>query len=199
MRVLYILLHHLHNYLYIPVPNLHLNYICHIRFCILYFMLGFMLEDMTCTFFMYHIIYYIYIYIYIRSICRQQLFPSLRAHQYSSDQMKILKDQSAQTTARVVSVVYRLWLPFLINRMLNLTKLRSVIYDQSVDTSCFALWELISTAQIKWRSWRTRVFKLLLELWALHIVAISYCNIIIFILCLSTAIDDKNIFSNKRH
>ena len=108
LRVLYILLHHLHNYLYIPVPNLHLNYICHIRFCILYFMLGFMLEDMTCTFFMYHIIYYIYIYIYIRSICRQQLFPSLRAHQYSSDQMKILKDQSAQTTARVVSVVYRL-------------------------------------------------------------------------------------------
>ena len=58
----------------------------------------------------------------IRSICRQQLFRSLRAHQYSSDQMKILKDQSAQTTARVVvSVAYRLWLPFLINRVLNLT------------------------------------------------------------------------------
>ena len=32
--------------------------------------------------------YYIYIYTYIRSICRQQLFRSLRAHQYSSDQMK---------------------------------------------------------------------------------------------------------------
>ena len=43
------------------------------------------------------------------------------SHQYSSDQMKILKDQSAQTTARVVSVAYRLWLPFLINRVLNLT------------------------------------------------------------------------------
>ena len=57
----------------------------------------------------------------IRSICRQQLFRSLRAHQYSSDQMKILKDQSAQTTARVVSVAYCLWLPFLINRVLNLT------------------------------------------------------------------------------
>ena len=27
---------------------------------------------------------------------RHQLFRSLRAHQYSSDQMKILKDQSAQ-------------------------------------------------------------------------------------------------------
>lgn len=63
LRVLYILLHHLHNYLYIPIPNLHLNYIYHIRFCILYFMLGFMLDDITCTFFMYHIIYYIYIYI----------------------------------------------------------------------------------------------------------------------------------------
>ena len=47
----------------------------------------------------------------IRSICRQQLFRSLTAHQYSSDQMKILKDQSAQTTARVLSVAYRLWLP----------------------------------------------------------------------------------------
>ena len=70
---------------------------------------------------------YIYMYIYIRSICRQQLFRSLRAHQYSSDQMKILKDQSAQTTARVVRVAYRLWLPFLINRVRNLTKLRSVI------------------------------------------------------------------------
>ena len=50
-----------------------------------------------------------------------------------------LKDQSTQTTARVVSVAYRLWLPFLINRVLNLTMLRSVIYDQSVDSSRFAL------------------------------------------------------------
>ena len=83
---------------------------------------------------------YIYnIYIYTLSICRQQLLRSLRAHQYSSDQKKILKDKSAQTTARVASVAYRLWLPFLINRVLNLTKLRSVIYDQSVDSSCFAL------------------------------------------------------------
>ena len=51
-------------------------------------------------------------YIYIRSICRQQLLHSLRAHQYSSDQTKILKDQSAQTTAAgVVSVAYCLWYP----------------------------------------------------------------------------------------
>ena len=50
---------------------------------------------------------------------------------YSSDQIKILKDQCAQTTARVVSVAYRLRLPFLINKALNLTKLKSVIYSQS--------------------------------------------------------------------
>ena len=63
----------------------------------------------------------------MRSICGQLLLCSLRAHQRSSDQMKILKDQSAQTTTRVVGVAYRLWLPFSINRVLNLTKLRSVI------------------------------------------------------------------------
>ena len=86
-----------------------------------------------------HIYIYIYIYIYIRSICGQQLFCSLRAHQRSSDQMKILKDQSAQTTTRAVDIAYRLWLPFSINRVLNLTKLRSIISDQSADSSCFAL------------------------------------------------------------
>ena len=43
------------------------------------------------------------------------------------------------------------------------------IYDESVDSSCFGLWEFISIAQIKRRSWRTRVLKLLLELWASHI------------------------------
>ena len=42
--------------------------------------------------------------------------------------MKILKDQSAQTATRAVGLAYRLWLPFSINRVLNLTKLRSVIY-----------------------------------------------------------------------
>ena len=63
----------------------------------------------------------------MRSICGQQLFRSLRVHQRSSDQMKTLKDQSAQTTNRVVGVAYRLWLPFSTNRVLNLTKLRSVI------------------------------------------------------------------------
>ena len=50
-----------------------------------------------------------------------------------------MKDQSAQTTARNLSIAYGLWLPFLINRVLNLAKLRSVIFDQSVDSSCFAL------------------------------------------------------------
>ena len=67
------------------------------------------------------------IYIYIRSVCRQQLFRSLKAHQYSSDQKKILRDQSTQTNARVVSISYRLCLPFSINRELNLRKLRNVI------------------------------------------------------------------------
>ena len=49
------------------------------------------------------------------SICRQQLFRSLRAHQRSSNQMKILKDQSAQATTRTVGIAYRLWLPFKID------------------------------------------------------------------------------------
>ena len=35
-----------------------------------------------------------------------QPFRSLGAHQHNSDQMKILKNQSAQTTARVVSIAY---------------------------------------------------------------------------------------------
>ena len=46
----------------------------------------------------------------MRSICRQQLFRSLRVHQYSSDQKKILKNQSAQATARVASLAYRLYI-----------------------------------------------------------------------------------------
>ena len=54
----------------------------------------------------------------MRSICGQQLLRCLRAHQRSSDQMNILKDQSAKTT-RVVGLAYRLWLPFSINRVLN--------------------------------------------------------------------------------
>ena len=70
-----------------------------------------------------YIYIYMYIYIYVRSICGQQLFRSLRDHQH---QMKILKDQSAQTTARAVGIAYRFWLPFSINRVLNLTKLRSI-------------------------------------------------------------------------
>ena len=86
-----------------------------------------------------YIYIYVYMYKYIRSICGQQLFRSLRAHQRSSDQMKILKDQSAQTTTRAVGIAYRWWLPFSINRVLKLTKLRSIISDQSADSSCFTL------------------------------------------------------------
>ena len=56
-----------------------------------------------------HIIH-IYIYVYIQSICRQQLVCSLRAHQYSSDQIQILKDQIAQTTARIVSIEYCIYI-----------------------------------------------------------------------------------------
>ena len=41
----------------------------------------------------------------MRSIYGQQLFHSLRAHHHRSDQIKIMKDQSAQTTTRVVRVV----------------------------------------------------------------------------------------------
>ena len=65
---------------------------------------------------------------YIRSICEQRLLRFLRIHQRSSDQMKILKDQSAQTTTRAVGIAYRLWLPFSINRMLNPTKLIDYLY-----------------------------------------------------------------------
>ena len=53
----------------------------------------------------------IYVYIYnARSICEQQSIHSLKAYQHRSDEMKILKDQSVTTTARVVSVAYGLWL-----------------------------------------------------------------------------------------
>ena len=61
------------------------------------------------------------------SICGQQLFRSLRAHQRSLDQIRILKERSAQTAARAVGIAYRLWLPFSINSVLNLTELRSII------------------------------------------------------------------------
>ena len=60
-----------------------------------------------------------YINIYIRSTCGLQLFRSLRARQHSSDQMKMLKDQSAQTATKVAGLAYRLWLPFSINRALK--------------------------------------------------------------------------------
>ena len=51
------------------------------------------------------------------------------AHQRSClDQMKILKTHSAQTSTRAVGIAYHLWLSFSINRVLNLAKLRSMIY-----------------------------------------------------------------------
>ena len=49
------------------------------------------------------------------------------------------------------------------------------IYDQSVDSSRFALWELISTAQIKWRSWRTIQFLVKRhEEWVFHCYEIEF-------------------------
>ena len=63
----------------------------------------------------------------LRSICEQQLYCSLRAHQSNSDQMKSLKYQSAQTTIRAVGIAYFLWPPFPINRVLNFAKIRSII------------------------------------------------------------------------
>ena len=61
-----------------------------------------------------------YVYIYM-------LFYSLRAHQYSSDQKKILKDQSAQTTATVVSVAYiYIYYIFFTKKVLN------IIYNRSI-------------------------------------------------------------------
>ena len=41
---------------------------------------------------------------YVRSICGQQLFRTLRTHQRSSNQLKILQDQSVQSTTRAVGV-----------------------------------------------------------------------------------------------
>ena len=63
----------------------------------------------------------------LRSICEQQLYCSLRAHQSNSGQMKSLKYQSDQTTIRAVVIAYFLWPPFPINRTLNFAKLRSII------------------------------------------------------------------------
>ena len=54
-------------------------------------------------------------------------------------------------------------LHFLISRVLNSIKRRSKIYNKSVGSSWFDLWELISTAEMKSRSWRTGVFQLLVE------------------------------------
>ena len=74
----------------------------------------------VCVFIYTYIYIYIYIFIYIYI---------LRAHQRScSDQMKILKAQSSQTTTRAMGIAYRLWLSFSINRVLNLYILLAYIY-----------------------------------------------------------------------
>ena len=93
------------------------------------------------------------------------LSPSLSAIKSISDQKKILNNENAQTTGSVVSVANCFWVHFSINRIIKLTESRSVIYDQSVDSICFAVWELISTAQLKRRSWRNRKLKPFLEFW----------------------------------
>ena len=61
----------------------------------------------------------------IQSICRQQLFHSLWAHEHRSDQKRILKNQKSQTIPSVVTIAYRLWLHLSIKGVLNLTKLSS--------------------------------------------------------------------------
>ena len=68
-----------------------LFYIC--IYSIYYFIYVYICMYILCT---YIILYMLYNYMHIY---RQQLFRSLWAHQYSSDQKKILKDQRAQTTA----------------------------------------------------------------------------------------------------
>ena len=61
-----------------------------------------------------------------------------------------------------MSVAYRLWLPFLINRVLNLTILRSVIYDQSVDSSRFAQMKILKDQSVQTTS---RVVRIAYRLW----------------------------------
>ena len=94
---------------------------------------------------------YIYIYIYIYQINLHTAAFSLL--ESSSAQLRSNEDfegpECSQTTTIAVGIAYRLWLPSSINRMLNLTKLRSIISDQYADSSCFALRELINAAQIK--------------------------------------------------
>ena len=57
-------------------------------------------------------------------------FRSFRAHQCSSDQMQILKDHNAHTT-RALGIAYRLWLPFSINTVFNLTKLKNITHTHT--------------------------------------------------------------------
>ena len=52
----------------------------------------------------------------------QQLLRFLRPHQCNPNHMKVLKDQSTQTTARAVGMAFYLWLPFLNQRSAQLNK-----------------------------------------------------------------------------
>ena len=57
-------------------------------------------------------------------------FRSFRAHQCSSDQMQTLKDHNAHIT-RALGIAYRLWLPFSINTVFNLTKLKNITHTHT--------------------------------------------------------------------
>ena len=57
-------------------------------------------------------------------------FRSFRAHQCSSHQMQILKNHDAHTT-RALGIAYRLWLPFSINTVFNLTKLKNITHTHT--------------------------------------------------------------------
>ena len=98
----------------------------------------------------YMYIYIIYIYIYIhtrrlkltwrltktiaemkinlRSIYTQQ-FRFLRAYQFSSDQMKILKDQSAQTTIYIVYIIYILYISYIYYKFIYIQHTYIYRYD----------------------------------------------------------------------
>ena len=62
-------------------------------------------------------------YLYIFEEVAVLLFENSTAHRHLQEPT----GSKPRTTTRTVSVTYHLWLPFLINRMLNLTTLMRVI------------------------------------------------------------------------
>ena len=61
---------------------------------------------------------------------------------------------------RAVGVEYRLWIPLSIKRVIKLTKVMECYIGWSFGQQLFYfLWEFISAAEIKWRSWKNKVFK----------------------------------------